>query len=190
MLRLSVLLCACLFVALLIAGEDRGQMRPGLAEAVAEGRDIVVLARAPSSPVPRPAAPKADKTAAAALPPAKLPPAKLPVVEAAFSPAALPRDATPAPVFTLSALPTLGGDAAALPEPAETDGGGQVWYVNATAINVRQDPSTTGAIVDQLAGGEAVTVIGAVDADWVQVLVEGDGVSGFVARRFLAPTAP
>ena len=42
MLRLMVLLCAAIFVTLLIAGQDKGQMRPGLARAVAEGEEIVV----------------------------------------------------------------------------------------------------------------------------------------------------
>lgn len=188
MLRLSVLLCAGLFVALLIAGEDHGQMRPRLAAAMAEGQDIVVLDRSLSAPVVLAAAPKVDKTAAPDLPPVK-------VVTAAFTPAApapAPKPTTPAPVFTLSALPTLGGDQAALPEsetPVAVEGG-QLWYVDATAINVRQDPTTGGAIVDQLARGEAVTVIGDAGADWVEILVQGDGVSGFVARRFLTPVEP
>ena len=34
-----------MFVTLLIAGEDKGQMRPGLAAAVAAGEEIVVIER-------------------------------------------------------------------------------------------------------------------------------------------------
>ena len=45
MLRLTVLLCAALFVTLLIGGDDKGQMRPGLARAIAAGEEITVIER-------------------------------------------------------------------------------------------------------------------------------------------------
>ena len=38
MLRLSLLLCIGMYAALMTLGENRGQLRPGLAKAVAEGR--------------------------------------------------------------------------------------------------------------------------------------------------------
>ena len=38
MFKLTALLCAAMFMALLIGGEDRGQLRPGLAKAAAQAR--------------------------------------------------------------------------------------------------------------------------------------------------------
>ncbi len=178
-----------MFITLVIAGGDNGQLRPGLAGALAEGKPIVVLERQLSEPVALAAAPKIDKEAPPALPPAK-------VVKTSFTPvpavAAATREATPAPVFTLSALPSLGVDQAALPEPsaAPSPDADRIWVVDATAVNVRTDPSASAPIVDQLARGEAVTVFGPVDSEWVEVRIEGDGVSGYVASRFLAPAAP
>jgi uncharacterized protein YgiM (DUF1202 family) len=79
-----------------------------------------------------------------------------------------------------------------LPEPtaAAEPGADQIWVVDATAVNVRMDPSASAPVVDQLARGEAVTVFGLVDSEWVQVRIEGDGISGYVASRFLAPATP
>ncbi|MCB6177635.1 SH3 domain-containing protein [Rhodobacter sp. Har01] len=190
MFRLTVLLCAGLFVTLLVAGEDRGQMRPGLAKAVAEGQDIVVLERRRAAPV-QPAAVAAEPAViAAAFTPDPAPPVPEPAA----------RKVTPAPVFTLSALPSLGGDkvevAETLPEatpeavPLGSATGGEIWYVTASSVNVREDPSTEAYVLGKLAAGEAVTVIAMADSEWAQIIIEGDGIEGYVATRFLSPVAP
>jgi uncharacterized protein YgiM (DUF1202 family) len=191
MLRLTVLLCAAIFVTLLIAGEDKGQMRPGLAAAVAQGEEIVVLERRRAAPVPEAVPAVATEPATAA-----------PVVETAvFVPEAAPaepepvaaRPVTPEPVFTLSALPTVTVDAAPEEETiadAPAPVSGDVWYVNANSVNVREGPSTETSIVDKLTRGEAVTVAFEEGSEWALVSIEGDGMEGYVALRFLTPEAP
>ncbi len=202
-----------MFVTLLIAGEDRGQMRPGLAAAVAAGEEIRLIERRFSAPVLRsdtaPSEGEVAPEAVAAAPPPAAPaaaPEVVPeVVEVAYAPAAetpepeplapATRRVIPEPVFTLSALPSLGGDQARIEdEAAQADAAGEsdgsVWVVQATSVNVRQGPSTDTSVVGKLSAGEAVTVIAQADADWVQIMIEGDGVEGYVAARFLAPATP
>jgi hypothetical protein len=206
MLRLTVILCASMFVTLLLAGEDRGQLRPGLAQAVAQGQEIVVLERrraAPVEPAPAESAPKTILEAAAEDSPvvsaAYAPPPPAPAAPASASePVAAAEPApAPAPIFTLSALPSLGGDRvvadAPLPAaeaPAPAADGAEVWYVTASSVNVREAPSTEAGVVDRLSSGEAVTVVGQPDGEWVQIVIEGDGIQGYVAARFLSPDAP
>lgn len=201
MLRLSVLLCATMFVTLLIAGEDRGQMRPGLAAAVAEGQEIRVLTRQFSAPVDVAEAPVVEVAATAPVTkPAPEAAAEAVVMEAAYTPEAAPpaapvRKVIPEPVFTLSALPSLGGDEARIADEAPVQaaaapGDAEVWYVTAGSVNVRQGPSTDTSVIGKLTAGEAVTVLAAADADWVQIMIEGDGIEGYVAARFLSASAP
>jgi len=190
MFRLSVLLCAAIFVTLLIAGEDRGQLRPGLAAAVAAGEEIVILERRRAPPVVR--APEAEPVLAGAAPVVE------PAVEtASYTPPPEPqaaRKAAPEPVFTLSTLPTTTMDMeeipAAEPEPQPAAGSGDVWYVTADMVNVRQGPSTGTSVVDRLTRGEAVTVSFEPGSEWAHVRIEGDGLEGYVALRFLSPVAP
>lgn len=205
MLRLTVLLCAFVFTTLLIAGSDHGQMRPGLARATAEGQPITVVTRQFSAPVQMPDVPEFEPTAA--LPAPIRPAVPAPVATAAQATPAAKPDA-PAPVFTLSALPGLGGDQASLGGAASaaadhdhdqfasqqaSDAAGiaqmeaSTWYVNADSVNVRQGPSTRDAVVERLINGEAVTVLGDTSAAWVRVTIQGDGVDGWVATRFLTP---
>ena len=105
------------------------------------------------------------------------------------------RPATPAPIFTLSALPSIGSDraepapklAADTPAPAASADERQVWYVAARSVNVRQGPSTATGVIGRLQNGEAVTVVGMEGADWAHILIEGDGLEGYVAARLLTP---
>ena len=187
MLRLTMVLCAGMFAALLIAGRDNGQLRPGLAKAVAEGRltaDLVAVA----DPVAK-AEPTRMVMAATVAPVAK-PAAK--VVAAAFTPVpevAPVREVVQAveePVFTLSALPTEAIPAA---EP-EVTARGKIYYVTANSVNVRQDPSTDAAVLGKLASGEAALVVADIDGEWSKIVIEGDGIEGYVATRFLSAVAP
>lgn len=200
MLRLSVLLGAAIYVTLLLAGTDSAPLRPGLARAVAEGGEIIVLERQFSDVAP-PAAtePAAPPVAATPAPPVE-------VVTAAYAPAAPPpepatRKVTPQPVFTLSTLPTIGGDVAdpapelagtvadtPAPAAADDDAAPDVWYVAAKSVNVREGPSTDTSVVGKLANGEAVTVVEMAGPDWARILIEGDGLEGYIAARFLTPT--
>ncbi|WP_112311924.1 SH3 domain-containing protein [Pseudogemmobacter bohemicus] len=212
MLRYVLPLSAAMFVTLLVAGEDKGQMRPGLARAVASGDQIVMVTRTFSPTVTVAAEPERVQLTATDLPPP---------VELAAAPtvAGVPKAEPPVPeskpVFTLSSLPDPSGDRAeidpaatdaAAPEASlyadPTDGGalspdpasdaladtgmaGDIRTVSASSVNVRLGPSTDTSVVGRLSQGESVRILGAVDSEWVEVLIEGDGVSGYVASRFL-----
>ncbi len=194
MLRLTLTLCIGLFAALMIAGEDRGQLRPGLAEAAAQAAlpAPVVQAEAPPAeavtvvtadpvtpdPVATPAA-----VAAAELAPSVEP---VPYVEAEREVVTRLEE----PVFSLA---SVGNETLPAQDPQpETlaDGQGTIWYVVANTVNVRSGPSTEAEIVGKLASGEATLLVQSVDADWARIVIQGDGVEGFVAKRYLSPEAP
>lgn len=191
MLRLTLILVAGMLLALLTAGEDRGQLRPGLARAVAE-----------ADAAPEPA--KAAGTEAAAdevvrvveAPVAKRAPA------AKVAPVAAVAVAAPVPeprpvrevvqeveeVFTLSNLPTETPPAA--PEPVAEGVEGQILYVTAASVNVRDGPSTEASVLGKLGAGEAALVVADVDGEWARIVIQGDGMEGYVALRFLGAEAP
>ncbi|MFZ1470147.1 MAG: SH3 domain-containing protein [Paracoccaceae bacterium] len=174
-----------MYVTLLIAGKDEGQLRPGLAKAVADGTLEVVQRRTAAVAV---AAPPAVAVAPA---PAE---EEAMVSTAAYIPAAAEAPAQriePQPIFTLSGLPTVTRDpveetvAAA---PAATYG--EVWYVTARSVNVRQDATTSSLVVEKLSRGEAVMVSFEEGSEWAKVTIEGDGLQGYIALRLLSPVAP
>ena len=71
------------------------------------------------------------------------------------------------------------------------DGGeGTIWYVNASSVNVRAAPSTEAEVVGRLGSGEATLLVQTVDDDWARIVIQGDGVEGFVAMRYLSAEAP
>lgn len=193
MLRLTLLLCIGMFAALMIAGEDRGQMRPGLAAAAAKKVLPETVGGAESQQVASRAAaePVAELAAAASVEepaPVPAPVAPAPYVE----PERALVTAVEEPVFSLSSVgnetPPSGPEA---PQPEVATGGeGTIWYVNANAVNVRAEPSTQAEVVGKLASGEATLVVQAVDEDWARIVIQGDGVEGFVAMRYLSAAAP
>lgn len=192
MLRMTLILCAGMYAALMIAGVDRGQLRPGLAEAAAKaavagaskvsGGDSEQLAAAPvvaapvetvAAPVVAEAAPAVKETAVAPEP--YVEPARTVVTE------------VPEPVFSLASV----GNEAVPATPEVPDGGqGTIWYVTANSVNVRAEPSTEAEIVGRLGNGEATLMVQAVDDTWARIVIQGDGVEGFVALRYLSAEAP
>ena len=195
MLRMTLILCAGMYAALMIAGVDRGQLRPGLADAAAKaaavgasnvsGGDSDQLAAEPvvaapvetaAAPVVAEAVPTATETAvAAAAPEPYVEPARTVVTE------------VPEPVFSLASV----GNEAVPAAPEVPDGGqGTIWYVTANSVNVRAAPSTDAEIVGRLGNGEATLMVQAVDDDWARIVIQGDGVEGFVALRYLSAEAP
>jgi uncharacterized protein YgiM (DUF1202 family) len=217
MLRLTLLLCFGMIAALFTLGEDRGQLRPGLAKAEAEGRldEVWAEARSRAAPVTRPetapAAVVAEVAPAPRLVQEPTPVAPTPVTLASTGPVIeveAGREAVRVveePVFTLSALgnelvpgedgtPIETAVAAAIAEPQGTPGpstsGGTIWYVTADSVNVRSAPSTEAEVLDRLGNGEATLLVAAVDADWARIVIQGDGVEGYVALRYLSPNAP
>jgi len=208
MLRLTLLLSFGMLAALFTLGEDRGQLRPGLAAADAEGRldEVWAEAHAKAAPTPQPLAePVAVVTevAAPAPEPEPAPVVPAPVTLAVTGPVieveagrGLVR-AVEEPVFTLSSLgneqvPGEDGLAidTAVAEAADPAAVGTIWYVTADSVNVRSAPSTEADILDRLGAGEAALLVAAVDSEWAQIVIQGDGVEGYVALRYLSPTTP
>lgn len=195
MFRLTVLLCVSMFMALLVAGKDNGQLRPGLAKAAAEAK-LHPLTEAPvKTAAPAPAAieaPKAKKEVTATKPPKPAKP-EATLASAVITP---PREVVQVledPVFTLSALPTERLQDAVEPQalPVAAEGTeGEIMYVTASSVNVREGPSTDAAVLGKLGAGEAALVITDVDGEWARIVIQGDGMEGYVALRFLSASAP
>ena len=200
MLRLTLILCTGLFAALMIAGEDRGQLRPGLADAatrtpmpqaetVADSADeaaITVVSATPVTPAPKPA------VAPAALVVTSAEASEFESVEPEpyVEPERTLVTRLEEPVFSLA---SAGNEAlpSANPKPEVADGGtGTIWYVVANSVNVRAEPSTDAEVLGRLGSGEAALLVQAVDDNWARIVIQGDGVEGFVAMRYLSPEAP
>jgi uncharacterized protein YgiM (DUF1202 family) len=213
MLRLTLLLCLGMLAALFTLGEDRGQLRPGLAKAEAEGRLDAVWAEAhtKSAPVAQPGVTPVAVVVEVASPlkpvpepvPEPAPVAPAPVTLASNGPVIeveAGREVVRAveePVFSLSTLgnelvpgedgtPVTAAESALDAPIAE----GTIWYVTANSVNVRAAPSTDAEVVDRLGNGEAALLVSAVDSEWARIVIQGDGVEGYVALRYLSQTAP
>ena len=207
MLRMTLILCIGMYAALMIAGVDRGQLRPGLAEAAAKaaragtsdvtaGVSVAVVAEVPmetvaAEPVVE-SAPVPEETVVAEAAPE---PVVEPVAEPLVEPVRTVVTEVKEPIFSLAAVgneavPAAPAEApAAAPEVA--DGGqGTIWYVNASSVNVRAEPSTEAEVVGKLGSGEATLMVQAVDDEWARIVIQGDGVEGFVAMRYLSAEAP
>lgn len=206
MLRLTLILCAGLLAALMIAGEDRGQLRPGLAAAAARMAAAEGVSGSESGPSIPPAETVTVVSAAPVAEPAPRASAAPVVARAAPKPAAPAPFVEPTrevvtrleePVFSLASLGNETIPAAADPQPVPeatpevADGGtGTIWYVVANSVNVRAEPSTGAEILGRLGSGEAALLVQQVDADWARIVIQGDGVEGYVAMRYLSPEAP
>ena len=192
MLQLTLLLCSSLFLVMLLGGRDFGQLRPGLAQAEAEANAAPVTAEVPV--VETVALVDATPVVVAAVVPkpvAALPPAVV-------APVAVAAEATPVPVpetpentvFTLSNYADPVPEAAPAPAAADTSSEGEVWYVAGNSLNVRSGPSTNSDVVGKLTRGEATLVVWREGADWARIRIEGDGIEGYVAMRFLTAELP
>lgn len=72
-------------------------------------------------------------------------------------------------------------DAQVVPEPTMA-----LRTVTANRVNVRSGPSTDNAVVGSVVNAEIVRLVSEPTDGWVKIIVEGDGVEGFMASRFLA----
>ena len=211
MIRLTLLLCAGMYAALMTLGSDKGQLRPGLALAASEGRLDEVWAEARAKAAPRPRAEPAAEVVLASATPEPAPVAEPePVVEAPVVAKMTPSvEVVPGrevvqlveePVFSLASYgnePIPGADGATAAVATETaaqpealPGEGTIWYVKASSVNVRSAPSTDAEVLGKLYDGEATLMVAAVDGDWARIVIQGDGMEGFVALRYLSPEAP
>jgi hypothetical protein len=176
MFKLTALLCMGMFATMMVGGQDRGQLRPGLAQAALEAAQNP----APAAPIaPEPILAATDTAAA----PADVAPVATPVVvEQAAPPVA---NAT-APVFSLA---TYSDATAPAPQaPATTEG--TLAYIAGRSVNVREGPGRENPVLTKLSRGEAVTVVWQDDTGWSRIRMEGDGLEGYVSTEFLTATAP
>lgn len=201
MLRLTFLLCSGLFLVMLLGGRDFGQLRPGLAQAVAAvvpvtaevpavetvtlASDALVAPFTVAAVVPEPVVvqmPVRPVLADGLVPPAPVDKG----LQARSVPAITEPENT---VFTLSnyADPVPEALASTAPEQAAE---GEIWYVAGNSLNVRSGPSTDDAVVGKLSRGEAMLVVARDGEDWAQIRIEGDGIEGYVATRFLTAKVP
>jgi hypothetical protein len=160
---------------MLIGGRDYGQLRPGLLAAQDGPTEFAAMAIQPSTPlaiepvqtrvepVSKPDLRKAVFTRP--LPDDRLP-LSLPLVHPDISP----------PEVRVVASPLT-----------ETLDGQEIRFIRARSVNVREGPSTRTDVLGQLAQGEAILVLWTEDNGWAHVLVEGDGIAGYVKADLLTP---
>lgn len=205
MLRLTLLLLAGIGVAMLVGG--RG-LTP---EQVAAIGGPAVVQRTPAVQVRVPAAPVREAVpAAVAVPVAIL--AGSPADESGAAAAvpsegiadavrlALAQDLADAPADPAAAeVPvdiagTPAPDADLPPSVAEEIetalSQSQVWYVTGEVVNVREGPGTAFPVVGKVVFGEATEILSDPADDWVRIRIQGDGIEGFMARRFLQDSEP
>lgn len=175
MLRLLLPLCFSLFLVMLIGGRDHGQLRPGLLSAQ---QNRMATAAAPQPPSPPPALTPVQTSVEPAIEPA--------LRKAAFT-RPLPEDRLPLSLPLVrpdSSPPEVRVVASPL---TETLDGQEIRFIRARSVNVREGPSTQTDVIGQLAQGEAILVLWTEDNGWAHVLVEGDGIAGYVKADLLTP---
>lgn len=165
MIRLVVLLCVGLYVALMILGQDHGQVRYGL--------------------MPAPEQPATPEPVRAASTPSVFIPAQTVMEPAAPLTPDLQSTVMAAPVV---ATPEVTAVTAPEPTPEPEVAGGKLFFVSATGANVREGPGTDYGVLGSLAQGEQVLVVleDTPVEGWSRVRLEGDGVEGYIATRLLS----
>lgn len=204
MLRLTFLLCSGLFLVMLLGGRDFGQLRPGLVQADLDAQAAVLTAAVPAvetvtlmsevaveAPVVQ--EPVLVPRVVASVAPA--PAAPMPIAPVAVSGAVTASAVVVPPANTVFTLATyadvpVDADLTVAAETPEATGDGEIWYVTGNSLNVRSGPSTDDAVVGRLTRGEATLVVWREGEDWARIRIEGDGIEGYVAMRFLTPTVP
>ena len=155
MFRLTFLLCASLFIALLIGGQDRGQTRFGLREQPAAPQTLVQAVPAPEAEAPVAPQPVAE------------------VVAAAFVPAAPVMQPRPAavPLPAIADAPPAGRVAVVDARSANLRSGPGTDHEVLARL-------TRGEEV-------LVVVEADAPDGWALVRIEGDGAEGYIAARLL-----
>ena len=168
MIRLTLILCAGLFAAMMIGGRDHGQTRFGLMPQSAPETLVVASANALASQ------PQIDEAAQ-----------KTAAVSLAIAPASQDQmliNASFAPKEPVMVAPVA--EAAAAPVANSV---GRVLRVSAKTLNVRSGPGTDYSVMERLRRGDEVLVVeqGEGPDAWAMIRIEGDGVEGYVAARLL-----
>ncbi|MBV1903441.1 MAG: SH3 domain-containing protein [Marinosulfonomonas sp.] len=74
--------------------------------------------------------------------------------------------------------------------PEKPDQTATIRFVTSKRVNVRAGPSTQFEVVDQVLFADAVEIVGDPTGEWVHIRIQGDGVDGYMASRFLQVSAP
>lgn len=199
MFKMLVFLCAGLFFSLYVLGRDGGPVRDGLAGKVPPlmepaGRDAEVVTRIVEVTVPEPKSSPRTSRVTPVVTRASQPVAETAVerrstlIDTAFPVAEGPDETG----LTL-ALPLVDPDTPA-PQPqalVEPDAARDpvVMYVSGSSVNVRSGPSAETDALTRLPRGEAVLVLPSDTPGWSMIRIEGDGVEGYIASRFLTESA-
>jgi hypothetical protein len=203
MVRYVLLLCLLMLATLYtLGGRTDAPLRDGLAgklpplvsgspeEPVARPADLAAVQQAPA-----PSLPKAAPAPASAAPVVQPRPeqAGSSVISAAFAKATAESgsDALAGQSLTL-ALPLVDAEAPRTAEltlaeepPAGAEAAPTLQYVMANTVNVRTGPSADTKSLAKLDRGEAVTVLPSDTPGWSMIRIEGDGLEGYIASRFL-----
>ncbi|MBU2937378.1 MULTISPECIES: SH3 domain-containing protein [Pacificibacter] len=59
--------------------------------------------------------------------------------------------------------------------------------VTANRVNVRSGPTTSNPVLGQVERADVVRVISDPNSAWVKIIIEGDGIEGYMSSRFLTP---
>ena len=125
----------------------------------------------------------AAETSAASMTSLDATPRALPALQpAAYTPA----DATSALPLVLPLVTAPATDAQAATPEAPAD----LRYIPAQTLNVRERPSTECPVVGKLSRGEATRLLWVEENGWAHIILEGDGMTGFVSGEFLSASAP
>ena len=216
MLRLTLLLLAGLGVALIVGGRDlSGTEQASLARPVARAHDAmpaaVPAAAAPAPARVQPAVQIVDPAAAARVPQQAVDravalaiagnPPQDPVTPTDRGVIATrpqgPGAATDRGVIPMGTAVVASSDnVGTAPAPSVADEvaaaltDSQVWYVTGNVVNVREGPSTDYPVVGKVSYGEAAQILTDPADPWVRIRIEGDGVEGYIATRFLTDIEP
>lgn len=184
MLRLLLLLCASIFLVQLIGGREDGPLRAGLANRSAEPASPPQVMAVTPQPVAEIRPPQTNaniaQPAALRILPAPPPPEPMAAVDQPAPDSALPFAQVAAEIAAQAAPQSASLQGAAMDTPAD------IRVVTARAVNVRGGPSTNFDVVGGLLQGDEVLVVEPASDGWARVRIEGDGIEGYVATRFLA----
>jgi hypothetical protein len=191
MFKLIVFLCIGLYAVMFVMGRDGGPVRDGLA-----GKVTPLMAPQQAAEAVAPVVAQATVERAVVVPVAATTVAQEPAAPAAPQPELLPvaltdADEPAAQTGLTLALPLVEADTQPPEARAETTGTDElpdeplVMYVSASSVNVRSGPSAETEALTRLPRGEAVLVLPSDTPGWSMIRLEGDGVEGYIASRFL-----
>ncbi len=192
----SFLLIAVLIICLSACGLPGIQSAPTPTPTPSEEVKTVEIETPPPSPTPTPTPTPSVPPVAVTTVPMPMP-SVTPTVGVTTTPDPNDPNATPVP------SPTVSPDASASPSPSPTDTyspdaefastiqpdsvtipeNAIAGYINANGVNFRGGPSSSAKIIDTLALGTNVAILG-IEGSWAEILV--NGISGYVRSEYIS----